>query len=316
MDPMTRLPRSVIKGRSLAAAAALTLAVGLAGCADDEPTAQDPGGDETTSAAGDPSDSPTSEPTDEGSEPAEPPAGTVTVPIYFVGDTPQGLALYREFRKVEADNPLEEAVALMVAGDALDPDYSTLWPSGSFESVTFSEGAGAIVAGVANDDWADAPGDMTKDQARLAVQQLVYTVQGIQQQRLPVLVQNGPDPVSLFGIDTSGGLKAAKPLDVLAFMNVTTPEEGATVSGSFTAEGVGSSFEATVLWEVRDGSGKAVLDGFTTAEGWMDKLYPWTAQVDVSGLAPGTYTFVAMTDDPSGGEGFGPTEDTKTIVIA
>ena len=47
----------------------------------------------------------------------------------------------------------------------------------------------------------------------------------------------------------------------------------------------------------------------------MDKLYPWTAEVDVSGLAPGTYTFVAMTDDPSGGEGAGPTEDTKTIVV-
>ena len=147
------------------------------------------------------------------------------------------------------------------------------------------------------------------------MQQLVYTVQGIQGERLPVLVQNGADPVPLFGIDTEGGLKAAKPLDVLAFMNVTTPEEGATVSGSFTAEGVGSSFEATVPWEVRDESGTAVVEGFTTAEGFIDKLYPWTAEVDVSGLAPGTYTFVAMTDDPSDGEGAGPTEDTKTIVV-
>jgi immunoglobulin-like protein involved in spore germination len=171
------------------------------------------------------------------------------------------------------------------------------------------------VASVSNDDWADAPGDMTKEQAKLAVQQLVYTVQGVQQARVPVLVQNGADPVALFGIDTSGGLKAAKPLDVLAFMNVTTPEEGAKVSGSFTAEGVGSSFEATVLWEVRDGSGTAVLDGFTTAEGWIDKLYPWTAEVDVSSLAPGTYTFAALTDDPSDGEGGGPTEDTKTITV-
>ena len=35
----------------------------------------------------------------------------------------------------------------------------------------------------------------------------------------------------------------------------------------------------------------------------------------MSSLAPGTYTFVAMTDDPSGGEGGGPTEDTKTIIV-
>ena len=311
---MTRLPRPVTRYRAVAAATALVLSAALAACGDEEPEAQDPGGEETSSAAGEPTDQPTDEPTGDGSETAEP-TGKVTVPVYFVGDTPGGPALYREFRQVEADNPMEEAVALMVAGDALDPDYGSLWPGGSFDSVSFSDGAGAIVAGVSHDDWVDAPGDMTKEQARLAVQQLVYTVQGIQQERVPVLVQNGADPVDLFGIDTSGGLKAAKPLDVLAFMNVTTPEEGASVSGSFTAEGVGSSFEATVLWEIRDQAGEKVLDGFTTAEGWIDKLYPWTAEVDVSGLAPGTYTFVALTDDPSGGEGGGPTEDTKTITV-
>jgi hypothetical protein len=305
MDAMTRLPRPYVKHRTSFAAAALLMTAALAGCGDDEPTAQDPGTDETTSAASEPTEEPTEEPTASPSETSAP--DMVTVPIYFTGETPQGTRLFREFRKVEADNPLEEAVAVMIAGDALDPDYGTLWPSGAFGSVTFSEGAGAIVAQVEDDGWNTPADGMSKQEAKLAVQQLVYTVQGIQQERLPVLVQNGADPVPLFGVDTEGGLKAAEQLDVLAFMNVTTPEEGATVSGSFTAEGVGSSFEATVLWEVRDGTGTAVLDGFTTAEGWIDKLYPWTAQVDVSGLPPGTYTFVAMTDDPS--------EDTKTIVV-
>jgi hypothetical protein len=314
MDPMTRLPRPYVKHRTVFAAAALLVTAGLAGCGDDQPTAEDPGADETTSAASEPTGEPTEEPTAGASE-TVPEGDMVTVPIYFTGETPQGTRLFREFRQVEADNPLEEAVAVMIAGDALDPDYGTLWPSGGFESVTFSEGAGAIVAQVEDDGWNTPADGMSKPDARLAVQQLVYTVQGVQQERLPVLVQLGADPVPLFGIDTEGGLKAAKQLDVLAFMNVTTPEEGATVSGSFTAEGVGSSFEATVIWEVRDDAGTAVLEGFTTAEGWIDKLYPWTAEVDVSGLEPGNYTFVAMTDDPSGGEGFGPTEDTKTIVV-
>ena len=59
-----------------------------------------------------------------------------------------------------------------------------------------------------------------------------------------------------------------------------------------------------------------VKEGFATAEGWMDKLYPWETEVDVSDLEPGEYTFVAMTDDPSGGtEGGGPTEDSKTIIV-
>ncbi len=58
-----------------------------------------------------------------------------------------------------------------------------------------------------------------------------------------------------------------------------------------------------------------VKEGFSTAVGWVDKLYPWQTEVDVTGLTPGEYTFVAMTDDPSGGEGGGPTEDTKTIIV-
>jgi len=32
-------------------------------------------------------------------------------------------------------------------------------------------------------------------------------------------------------------------------------------------------------------------------------------------LAPGDYTFVVMTSDPSDGEGGGPTVDTRTVII-
>ena len=44
----------------------------------------------------------------------------------------------------------------------------------------------------------------------------------------------------------------------------------------------------------------------------MDRLYAWETTVDVSDLAPGHYTFEAMTSDPSGGEGPGPFTDTRT----
>ena len=47
----------------------------------------------------------------------------------------------------------------------------------------------------------------------------------------------------------------------------------------------------------------------------MDALYPWETEVDVSDLPPGTYTFIAMTDDPSGGEGNPPMFDTKEITV-
>jgi hypothetical protein len=290
----------------------VSLAV-LVGCGDDEPSAQDPNDNPSQSGKPTKEQSPTQEPTQSASDSGSP--ATVAVPIYFVGDTPQGPRLFREFRQVEADNPLDEAVALMTAGDAADPDYRTLYPDGSFASVSFSEGAGAIVVQVKDDSWSTPADGMSKQEAKLAVQQLVYTVQGVQGERLPVLVQKDNDPVPLFGVSTDGGLKAAPQNNVLAFVNVTQPEQDSQPGATFSASGVANSFEATVPWEVRDESGAKVLEGFATAEGWGDHLYPWESEVDASGLATGTYTFVAMTDDPSGGEGGGPTEDSKTFTV-
>jgi hypothetical protein len=308
MDAMTATARMRLAVLTSLAVVGLSA---LAGCAD-EPQADDPTpADSTSSATGEPAD----DPSESSGSPSPSSTDTVTVPVYFVAHTPIGPRLFREFRQVPADNPLEEATALMLACDALDPDYFTLYPEGAFESVSFSDGAGAIVVQVADDSLGTRPGGMSPREAKLAVQQLVYTVQGVQQKRVPVLVQNGNNAARLFGIDSDEGFEAAKQLDVLGLVNVTTPEEGSTVPDTFTASGVASSFEATVPWEIRDGNGAKVAEGFATAEGWIGKLFPWETEVDVSGLAPGVYTFVAMTDDPSDGEGSGPTEDTKAIIV-
>lgn len=93
------------------------------------------------------------------------------------------------------------------------------------------------------------------------------------------------------------------------------PAEGAEVSGSFTASGTANSPEANVPWRVLDADGNVVLEGFATADGWMDKLYPWETDVDVSSLAPGTYLFEASTSDPSDGEGDPPQVVAATIVV-
>jgi hypothetical protein len=309
MDPMTAPARMRLAVLTPLVAVGLSA---LAGCAD-EPVADDPNPVDTTSTT---ASATTDDPAEASSSPSTTSsADKVTVPVYFVAETPVGPRLFREFRQVGADNPLEEAVALMVSGDAVDPDYRTLYPGGSFESVSFSDGAGAIVVQVADDSLGTRPGDMSSREAKLAVQQLVYTVQGVQQKRVPVLMQNGNSAAPLFGIDSTEGFEAAKQIDVLGLVNVTTPEEGSTVADTFTASGVASSFEGTVPWEIRDASDAKVAEGFATAEGWVGKLFPWETQVDVSGLAPGVYTFVALTDDPSDGEGPGPTEDTKAIVV-
>ncbi|MFC5178508.1 Gmad2 immunoglobulin-like domain-containing protein [Nocardioides taihuensis] len=308
--------------RPTAVVLALALAT-LAGCGDDaEPTSS---GTETgrQQASRSSNNVPTEE-TQEGVAPAPSTVtsapglassgpGQVTVPVYFVGSTPQGKRLFREFQRVSGDDPLLAAADAMTAGDALDPDYGTLFPGGSFASVT--EEPGAIVVEVADDGWSTRAAGMSRREARLAAQQLVYTVQGVAQSRLPVRVEAGGEPVPLFGIDTAGGLRNAGPDGVLAFVNVTTPEQGATVGSPLVASGVANSFEANVPWEIRDGSGAVVKRGFTTAEGWGNKLYPWRTKINVSKLPAGDYTFVAMTDDPSGGEGGGPTEDSKDVTI-
>jgi hypothetical protein len=308
---------------SLALYAALTvgLASGLSACSEDDPDA-DPapaGATATDSPTETPSESPSAEPSSEpagdGSESPGETSGTTggAVPVYYVGDTPQGPRLFREFRQVSGD-PLLEAAKLVDGGIPLDPDYRSEWPGVGIESVQATDGV--ILVTIPGDGFTDRPDGMSKASARLAVQQLVYTLQGVQQERVPVQVQRtGTDQV-LFGIDTSAPLTNAPSLDVLSLVNVTSPEQGATVDGdTLEASGVASSFEANVPWEIVQG-GKVVLDGFATAEGWMDKLYPWQASIDVSGLEPGDYTFVARTDDPSGGaEGAGASEDTKDFAL-
>lgn len=297
----------------LAATTALSL-VALAGCTD----SPDPQGGETP----DQPTSTTSSP-QEPKEPAEPgddseagdgtsTGGGATVPAYFAGDASGGVRLFREFRRVDGD-PLLAAAELVSGGTPDDPDYRTLWPDVAIESVQPTDGV--LLVTLADDGFTTRPDGMTADAARMAVQQMVYTLQGVAQVRSPVQFVRSRGPARLFDLDIEQPFTQRAPLDVLALVSVTSPEQGATVArGTLEVSGVASSFEANVPWEVRRGD-EVVLDGFATAEGWMDKLYPWQASVDVSSLEPGDYTFAAMTDDPSGGEGSGPTEDTRDFTV-
>jgi immunoglobulin-like protein involved in spore germination/sporulation and spore germination protein len=293
-------------------AAVSVSAVVLAGCdSGDDSRASDPNDRPTHS--GKPSKEPTAtgEPASSGSTGSGGTADTVAVPLYFVGDTPMGPRLFREFQQVEADNPVDEALAILAGGAANDPDYTSLLAGASLASGTTDEDLTIKVSG----DVAQRPGGMSAKDAELAVQQVVFTVQGILQDRVPISFVT-PDGASttLFGLSTPDG-GFGQDEGSLALVNVTEPEQDSQPGATFTASGVANSFEATVPWQVLDADGKKVLDGFATADGWGDKLYPWQSEVDGSGLAPGTYTFVAMTDDPSDGEGSGPTEDTKTFTI-
>jgi hypothetical protein len=274
-----------------------------------------------------PSESQTSEPTGEPS-PSESATDTPTttepsgtpiesaVPVYYAGDGPRNTVLFREFQPGIGGDPVAQAAYAAVAGPPLDPDYRTLWPTGT--EATASYDGDVITVDLTGADLHDRPKGMSKRDAGLALQQVIYSVQGAAQERAGVqFVLDGQRTDQVLGEPASEPLTNAQAVGTLSLMSITTPAEGETVSGTFEASGVNNGFEASYTWEVLMGE-EVVASGFGMAEGCceLDKLFPWKAEVDVSGLAPGTYTFVAKNDDPSGGaEGNGPDLDTRTIVV-
>lgn len=312
VTPMTtRRPWLIATGGAVLATAAVITAIALAS-----------GNLSLNSADPDPAVSPTAETS--ASDPvdptptSEPVAPTTTVAGYYLGAAPRGVRLYREFLLVEADNPFDAALVALQQTPA-DPDYSTPWPAGSFSSISFDgigiDGEYAVV--IADGALHDRPEGMTPDEAELAIQQVIYTVQAAGQTRAPVQFSYNGNPIDqVLGVPTSEGLANAPVLETLSLMSITSPAEGEVVSGSFVASGVNNGFEATYAWEIRQGD-TVVDQGFGMAEGaYEDKLFPWeTDPIDVSDLAAGTYTFAAFNDDPSVGEGGGPDTDTRTIVV-
>lgn len=248
---------------------------------------------------------------------------TPVVPSYYMIGTKLGPRLVREFRPADAygedtASTIEAAVRTAVTVRPSDPDYQTLWPEDTVVEVSGGDGEPwAVRLTSESEDLAGRPGGIDDAVATMMRQQVVWTTQAVLQSRDPILL-SGPDGGDLLGVD-AGPETAAAELETLALMNITNPVEAQEVTGDvLAADGRSSGFEATVQWELRRGGidGEVVDEGVTTAEGWVDGLYPWSVEVDVSDLEPGTYTFIARNDDPTGGaEGAGSYADSRGFVI-
>lgn len=292
----------------------LAAALVLTGCTGD---GQRPVSDETSeptrTASPEPTEEPTSDPSSEPTtDPTSSPDSTV-VPLYFAGDGPAGTALFREFRRVEGD-PLTEAARIVAGGgEPGDPDYRTLWPQVEIASVQATDGV--LLVEVPSDGFTERPDGMSKRDARLAVQQLVYTLQGVQQERVPVQIQReGGAP--LFGLPTAAPYEAGNALRTLNLVNITSPAEGDTVTGdTLTVTGVANSFEASGPCRLLQDGQEIALEGYQS-EGWMEeRLFPFEVDLPLDGVT-GEVVVQCETDDPSGGtEGNGPAIDTKTITV-
>ncbi len=234
------------------------------------------------------------------------------VAIYYLGGATDEPKLYREFHRADSDaTPAAALDGLMSVPD--DPDYRTLWPSGSFAWA--KDGNDLITIELADSSLHDRPTAMSPAEAEASIQQVVYTLQAYAQQRLPVQFTLHGNPIDqVLGVPTSEPLANAPILQTLSRVNLTTPEEGQEATDTLDVEGVANSFEANVTWSLEDRSQVPVDSGFFTAEGYMDaKLFPFRGSVDVSSLDPGTYTFIVSTDDPSGAGDFD--NDSRTVII-
>lgn len=237
------------------------------------------------------------------------PGPRTAVPLYYVTETPAGARLQREFHRVVADDPASGALRVLLAtSTGSDPDYRNVWPDGTRLRGPVVHDRGAIVVDLAG----VAPGQLDAATAQLAVQQVVFTVQGALQSTDPVRILLDGARVEELG----GGVRVGEPVQrgdayaLRSLVQIDTPAHGARVGRQVRVSGEAAVFEATVRWEVlRDGT--VVQSGFTsTTEG--QRFSPFAFEV---ALEPGQYTVRVLEDDPSGGEGGPVLTDDKAITV-
>ncbi len=235
------------------------------------------------------------------------------VPVYYVGDTPAGPRLFREFHGMTLpdDRAATAQAALVEAVDdtALDPDYRSPWAEldVTVGEVTMS---GGTVDVDLEGSLHDRPEGMSEAEAGMAVQQLVHTVQAAFQEPVPVqLLLDGARTDALLGVPVAEPLAAADPMEVQASVWIIEPQDGSDGTG-FVVTGRGAFFEANVSWQLLDGE-RVVKEGFTTAEECCT-LSPYSFELDAPA---GDYVLRVYDADMSGGEGIGEAEDTKRLTF-
>jgi hypothetical protein len=232
------------------------------------------------------------------------------VPVYWLGQqvgVPKKSAakLYRTWAKVSG-RPAEEAVRIMTTEQPGDPDYYSVWRGAAVNRVTRSDGVVTV-------DFKQVPKtSLDPDLARVATQQLIYTVQGaLQDDTTSIQVtQAGHAVQKLFGqVDTSTPLTRAQAADVQALVWITSPSEGAVTGSNVTVEGTASAFEATVNYRLTNLKTRETKKSFTSTKVGQ-QFSPFAFSVS---LTPGQWQIEAYLI--SDADGSVTNTDSKTILV-
>lgn len=279
----------------------------------DDDTVPTSGPEPAASPSASATQSATEEPTSDASPTDEEPQ-LQTVPVYYVGETGRGPRLFREFHQVPGGgDPAATAVNEAVGVEALDPDFGSPWSGTGTDAGSVTHEGGTITVDLVTDqELRTRPDGMSRPEASMAVEQVLYTVQAALQSRDPVqLLLNGERTDQLLGIPTAEPLAQGDEMTTLAQVWIIDPQHGDTVEAGAEVSGIGAFFEANVVWELRQDD-QVVESGFTTAEQCCT-MAPYSFPLPE--VPAGDYVLVVKDEDASGGEGPPPFEDTKQITI-
>lgn len=244
-----------------------------------------------------------------------------SMPVYFVGDTPAGPRLYREFARINDSDAVSSAVDLALGGHSSDPDYKT-----PFTRVGTVHGTAELEDGLITvhlegpDDLGQLPDGLDLEDAEAGVQQLIYTAQGAlftaggeKESLSDTLVRftiDGEPADTVLGVPTADPLPAAPRSQTIAPVSISQPADGQVIPKAATLRGFSYG---SISWELRQGD-------TIVAEGRADNtkgagVYSEYA-VGLTVVPPGDYLLVVREADPTGGaEGPGLVKDDKRITI-
>jgi immunoglobulin-like protein involved in spore germination/sporulation and spore germination protein len=232
------------------------------------------------------------------------------VPVYWVAKYPSdptgvGVRLYRTYVQISG-RPALQAIEVLSAGKSDDPDYYSLWMRAVPLSVTQADGVVTV-------DFKHLPtAKMSAGMANFAVQQLVYTVQGVfgDESQLVRVTEQGRPAATLFGqLDARQPFSRAQAADVQAKVWITAPTEGETVKFPLAVDGIAATFEAGVNWRATNMKTKQTVQGYTlTKQGQGFSPFTFTPK-----LTPGLWRIEAYLISPQ--DGRITDVDSKSVVV-
>jgi hypothetical protein len=247
----------------------------------------------------------------------------VALPVYFVGPVagaePARARLYREFFRLPVqDSTSEAAKALASLQRAMDPaelsdvaGYRDPWAGTLVARIDVAADLITITLSGPGKDGLDV------EQARLAVQQLVWTAQAaVGRGNIPVTFEVRDGTAMLLGQYAASDRYQRPPKDQwsedLAPIWVTSPsrDEAIGAGAAVTVSGQASVFEATVSWSLLRAD-REVDSGFATAsEGAPGR---GTYEIPLGVLPEGTYTVKVWEASTQDGHPIGTVRRTFSI---